>query len=360
MNQRTQVFNVWILGATGRIGRAVAARLAVQGLAVTLVGRGREQLEAVSAGLGKKGEVTIVVADTTTRIAEEIARARPSVVINAIGNYAETAVPIARACMYGGHYVDLAVDLPAMARLLDLHGEAMNAGSTLVTGAGFGVLATEAIVVKLCRDQPVPTHVRVDALASVATEAGVMGEAFAVTTVDVITTGGRRYEGGCLVKTRLGSDPQTITLPDGQIVKSASIPAGELLAAHRASRAQSVSATSALAPTGLVVRALLPVVAVLLSIPALQRFAVGQMARTRLKAAPRPRQHSWGHAVVTWSDGTFREGWLRAGDAMDYTADVLAAIIEAFAEGRGKPGANTPAVAFGPELATAAGGTFIL
>jgi len=110
----------------------------------------------------------------------------------------------------------------------------------------------------------------------------------------------------------------------------------------------------------LVVRALLPVIGALLSIPVLQRFAVRQMARAPLKAATRPRQHSWGHAIVTWPDGTSREGWLRADDGMDYTADVLAAVVVGLADGRGRPGANTPAAAFGSELATAAGGTFIL
>jgi hypothetical protein len=33
-----------------------------------------------------------------------------------------------------------------------------------------------------------------------------------------------------------------------------------------------------------------------------------------LKACPRPREHSWGHARVEWADGTVREGWLRLGD----------------------------------------------
>ncbi|WP_405914950.1 hypothetical protein [Streptomyces sp. NBC_00728] len=78
------------------------------------------------------------------------------------------------------------------------------------------------------------------------------------------------------------------------------------------------------------------------------------------KAAPRPRRHSWGHAVVEWADGTRHEGWLRAGDGMDFTADVTAAVTELLARGVGSPGAWTPAAALGPDLATTAGGTFVL
>lgn len=351
---------IWVLGATGRTGRGVAARLAARGVPTVLVGRDRERLRAAGAELGLGDDVKVVVADTAERMAAEIAKQRPAVVVNTIGEYAETAVPIARACLPGGHYVDLAADLTAMTALLDLHQDAVAAGSTFVTGAGFGVLATEAVVAKLCENHPGASQVRVDALASVAIGAGAIGAAFAATAVDMLTTGGRRYDNGRLVKTRLGADPRQLTLPDGQTVKSAGIPSGELLAAQRASGAPNVRVTSALAPTAPVVRASLPLLATLLSVPALRRFAVSRMARARLKATPRPRQHSWGHAVVTWPDGTSREGWLRADDGLDYTAEVATETAARLARGEGKPGANTPAAAFGPDLATAVGGTFVL
>ncbi|THA71567.1 hypothetical protein E6P78_06495 [Streptomyces sp. A0958] len=360
MKPDTRSDEVWILGATGRIGRAVAARLVAAGVDPVLVGRDRERLREAAAALGRDGGPRIVQADTAERIGDRIGEERPGVVVNTIGDYAATAASIARACMPGGHYLDLAADLAAVPRLLGLHQDATVAGSTLVTGAGFGVLATEAVVVKLCEDRPAPREVRVDALASVAMEAGVVGAAFATTSVDVLTTGGRRYREGRLVRTRLGAGPVTLTLPDGQTVKSAGVPSGELLAAQRASGAPSVTVTSALAPTSPAVRGALPVLGALLSIPALRRLAVARMAGMRMKAAPMPRRHSWGHAVVTWPDGTSREGWLRAGDGMDYTADVAVEIAVRLARGEGRPGAYTPAAAFGPDLATAAGGDFIL
>lgn len=350
---------VWILGATGRIGVAVAARLAARGLPVTLVGRDPARLDKVRTDLGQSDLVKVVVADSSASMAALIAAERPAVVFNAMGSYTETAVPIARACMPGGHYMDLAADLVAIPKLLDLDETARAAGSTLVTGAGFGVLATEAVVAKLCETRPTPTHVRVDALSSVSIEAGVVG-AFADAMVDLVTTGARRYDSGRLVKARLGSDVQVHRLPDGQTLKSAAAPAGELVAAQRISGAPNVTATTGLAPTSPVVRAAVPALAALLSVPSLRRLAVRQMAKAPLKGAPRPRNHSWGHAVVTWADGTSREGWLRADDGMDYTADVAAETAARLARGEGKPGAYTPAAAFGADLATAAGGTFIL
>ncbi|MFJ8794492.1 saccharopine dehydrogenase NADP-binding domain-containing protein [Streptomyces sp. NPDC102462] len=351
---------VWIVGATGRVGRGVTARLAARGLTVVPVGRSRERMLAVGAEAGLRGDAKVVVADSAERIADEIVRGRPRVVVNTMGAFAATAPVIARACMPGGHYVDQANDVVAVERLLALHDEAVRAGSTLVTGAGFGVLATEAVVAKLCEERPVPHRVRVDAVASVAVEAGVLGAALAASITDALTAGGRRYENGRLVMSRLGADPQHLTFPDGESAKSAGVASGELIAAHAASGAPFVTATSALAPTAPLIRALIPPLGRLLSVPALRRLAVDRLGRVRVKAVPRPRKHSWGHAVVEWADGTRHEGWLRADDGMDYTADVTAAVTELLARGAGRAGAWTPAAALGADLATTAGGTFVL
>jgi hypothetical protein len=43
-----------------------------------------------------------------------------------------------------------------------------DAGRTVVTGAGFGVTATESVVVKLCQGRPAPAIVRVDMIPSLA------------------------------------------------------------------------------------------------------------------------------------------------------------------------------------------------
>ncbi|MFG2690489.1 saccharopine dehydrogenase NADP-binding domain-containing protein [Streptomyces sp. NPDC048405] len=349
---------IWILGASGRIGSAVTANLAAQGLKPVLVGRESDgdRLRKTAADLGSR----VVIANGIDIIAAEITRQRPAVVFNGIGNYAQTAPVIARACMPGGDYLDLAADLTAVPRLLDLDQEAEQAGSTLVTGSGFGVLATEAVVIKLCEDRPAPAAVRVDAVASVSLSAGVVGAAFAASMIDMFATGGRRYTDGRMVTSRLGADLQDLTLPDGERAKSAGAPTAELLAAHRASNAPSVTVTTGMAPTSHAVRAVAPLVGKLLSIEPLRRFALSQLAKAKMKESPAPRRHSWGHAVITWADGTRREGWLRADDGMAYTASVAASVAARLARGEGRPGAYTPGALFGAGLAEQAGGQFLL
>ncbi|HEX7307153.1 saccharopine dehydrogenase NADP-binding domain-containing protein [Lentzea sp.] len=343
--------SIWVLGATGRVGRAVVPRLLERGEDVVLVGRESARLREM--GVGRR----VVIADTAERIAKAIEDGRPSVVINTIGDYAETATTIARACVAaGGHYLDQANDLVSVPRLLGLHDEAAKAGSTLVTGAGFGVLATEAAVVALCEGRPVPAGVRVDAVASVAVEEGLLGTALAASIVGVLVTGGRRYRDGTLMRSRLGANARNLLLPDGERATTSEAPTAELLAAQRASGAPDVTAATAIMPAAPALRAALPVAGRLVALGPVRRFVTTRLAGIKAEAAPMPRTHSWGHATATWPDGTTGEAWLKTGEAMDFTADVSAEVAARLARGEGKPGAYTPAAAFGPDLAVAAGG----
>jgi hypothetical protein len=138
------------------------------------------------------------------------------------------------------------------------------------------------------------------------------------------------------------------------------MPLGELIAAQRASGAPDVVAASSEAPSSPVVRAVLPVATGLLTIGAVREFAKGRFARVKLKARKRPREDSWGHARVEWADGTFRAGWLRVGEAQAFTGAVPAEIARRLLAGEGKPGAFTPAALFGPSLAEACGGEYLI
>jgi short subunit dehydrogenase-like uncharacterized protein len=347
---------VWILGGTGRSGRAIATELRSRGITPVLVGRDPDRLSRAAGGDGRT-----VVAGDVPAVVDAIRRRKPAVVINTIGPFTSTAGPIAGA---GAHYIDLANDLAAVSATLARHGT--TDGCTLVTGAGFGVTATESVVVKLCAGMPTPSRVRVDMVPSLAAEAGPLGEALAATLLDGIPGvegggrfQGRRYEGGRLVRARLAGDAADLELPDGVRVTTVSIPLGELIAAQRASGAPSVVAASSEAPSSPVARAVLPVATSLLAIGPLRTFAKRRLAAVQMKARPRPREHSWGHARIEWPGGEVREGWLRLGDAQVFTGAVPAEVARRLLAGEGRPGAYTPAALFGPELAEACGGTYL-
>jgi short subunit dehydrogenase-like uncharacterized protein len=368
---------VWILGGTGRSGRAIATELLSRGLSPILVGRDAARLQNAAAeqdAAAQSGPRTrTVVAASIEDMAAEIQRQQPAVVINTVGPFTTTAGPIARACLTGSHYVDLANDLPAVAALLDLDQQAVAAGKTLVTGAGFGVTATESVVVQLSQqnlnqqNKDAPVKVRVDMVPSLAMEAGVIGEALAGTILDGFPDArgrgryeGRRYENGRLVRARIAGDPASLTLPDGTKVATASMPLGELIAAQRASRAPNVVSASSEAPSSPAVRAVLPLATTLLAIAPVRAFARKRLAGVKLKSRERPREYSYGHARLEWPDGTTREGWVQLGDAQAFTGAVPAEITRRLLAGQGRPGAYTPAALFGPALAEACGASYLI
>jgi len=348
---------IWVLGATGRTGRAVAARLRETGFRPVLVGRDRARLESLAAELGGDPRIVVGTLDATLSI---LAQEAPAVVVNTIGPFTNIAPRVVRACPAGTHYVDVANELAAVSDMLDPHEQAVATDRTLVTGAGFGVLATESVVLQLCAGRPPAARVRVDALASVAVEQGVIGSALAATIIDGVATGFRRVERGRIVRSWLARDLERLTTPDGVTLSTASGPSGELVAAWRASGAASVVAASSYAPTALAVRALIPALSALLRLPPIRRLATGRLARVPVRAQERPREFSWAHARVEWATGATRDGWLRTGDGMDFTAAAAANVAGRLARGEGRSGTYTPGALFGPSLATDAGGQFIL
>ncbi|WP_167104773.1 saccharopine dehydrogenase NADP-binding domain-containing protein [Mycobacterium sp. DL592] len=344
---------VWVLGATGRAGRMIAARLHAAGVSLVLVGRDQGRLERVAVEVG--GAPRLVVGELDETLAR-LAQDAPAVVVNTIGPFTTTATQVARACPKGTHYVDIANELAAVESILDLDRRAVAADQVLVTGAGFGVLATESVVLRLCEGEPRPSQVRVDALASVATDGGALGPALAGTVVEILASGGREVRDGRLVRAAVGAHPVTLSTPDGDVLPTGSGPSGELIAAWRASDADFVIAASFLTPTGALVR-VLPAISAILRIPGVRRLVTSAIARVPLHAGDRPRASSWAHARVWWPSGTVRDGWLQTGEGHEFTAAVAAEVTQRLLLGDGRPGAFTPGALFGAGLAEAAGGT---
>ncbi|WAL65897.1 hypothetical protein ORV05_34425 [Amycolatopsis cynarae] len=86
---------VWLLGGTGRTGRAIAAGLASRGAPIVLVGRDAGRLETAARTVGGR----CVVAGSPTEMAAAIRRERPAVAVNTVGPFQQTAAVIADAVL---------------------------------------------------------------------------------------------------------------------------------------------------------------------------------------------------------------------------------------------------------------------
>ena len=348
---------VWILGAAGRTGRAIAADLSARQVPLVLVGRDARRMHELAEACA--GVARAHVAGSVGAIAEALAASKPAVVVNTIGPFAETAAPITRACAPHTHYLDIGNELDAAIELLGMNDEAARDGRCVVTGAGWGVLATESVVLSLCENQPRAARVRVDAMPFVDSP-GLIGPTLAATIIEGLPAGGRRYQSGRLVRANLGGDFQQLVLPDGSSVATGAVPTADLEAARRASGASDVVAASGTVPSARLVRALMPIVPTLFSLRSVREFAKRRVAAIRVAPIEGPPKSSWAHAKVHWANGRVREGWLRAGDAMSFTTRVAAEVAIRLARGEGRPGVFTPGALFGPGLAVVAGGVFVL
>jgi short subunit dehydrogenase-like uncharacterized protein len=345
---------IWILGATGKGGRAIASELIGGDAEVVLLGRDRDRLAAVAASLG--GQNPTILSSGPAELVALIAAERPTVVVNTIGPFGETSTPLARACLAAGsHYVDLANELAPVQALLNMDGDAKNRGVTLVTGAGFGVLATEALVIELRSGRPAAAHATVAAMPTV----DGLGSAVLASVIDAVAYGGRRYRDGQLVRTRLGAEHARIPLPDLPAIHGLAVPTGELEAARRASGADNVVAYSSEVPSGRTVRAVLPMLSALLAAPPIRAGAQRLVRRLRLTPPVKSGDISWAYARLEWSDGTHREAWLRTGEGYSFTARVAAHTATRISGGQVDPGAFTPGALFAADLARSAGAQII-
>ena len=354
--------DIWILGATGRSGSAIARKLIERGIEPVLVGRNRETLDAQSHAHGTRSVVAESVADIARAIRDE----RPAVVVNTVGPFQQTGAALAAVTTAAGHYVDLANDLGTVLAHRRLDDEIRRSGHTIVTGAGFGVTATESLVTRMTADRGDAREVRIDMIPSMAVPAGRVGEALAGSLVDGLPGvpgggrfQGRRITGSALAPAPLGGAPVTLVTPDGDEVTTGLMPLGELLAAQRACGAPAIESASSEAPrgfAGLAMRRMMP----LMHVGPLRRGTARLLSRITTPGSTAPRRHSWAHARITWADGTTDHGWLRWGEASDVTAAVASEVAVHLAEGQGSPGVYTPAELFGAELAESCGGVYSL
>jgi short subunit dehydrogenase-like uncharacterized protein len=307
--------DVLLLGAAGTMGRLVAAELAERGMSIGLAGRDAEALTQLAPRLSPRGarsEVfTVDVADQES-VTEAAAQAR--VVLSTVGPFTRSAGQVVEACLaVDVSYVDIANEWSAVRHLLDRDGEARGRGVTLVSGAGFGVVATEALVLRLLGDSAItPDRVRVAGAPGVASRS----EGVAATIREAMGQGAISYRDGQVVREPLGTGATVLTFGgEGRSVFPG--PVGDLEAARMASGAPEVVA-----------------------------YVPDPSARGADSAS-----YAW--AEVSWPDGRVETAELRLGDGNAATASIAAETVAQVLAREGS-GAWTPCRLFGAALLTQA------
>ncbi|MDF3294282.1 saccharopine dehydrogenase NADP-binding domain-containing protein [Streptomyces silvisoli] len=306
-----------VLGASGTTGGLIAGHLVRRGANVVLAGRDARRLGETAARLGS-GTVSTVTVDLTDPDSLAAAVGAGRVLVNTVGPFARLAPPVVTACLDAGTaYLDLANERTAVRALLERDTEARKRGVALVTGAGFGPAATEALVLAILGRGVRPAAV---AVASAATSA-YDTEGVRSTVTEAVAEGATLYRAGELVHTPLGEGATTLTF-GGAARTVIPVPVGDLEAARQASGAPDITAYAVPRGTG------------------------------------EPEDRSYGYAEITDEEGRSHVAELSTGEGFAFTAALA---VETATRLLDAPvaGAWTAARLLGPELVASLPGTTI-
>lgn len=148
-------FDLVLVGASGFVGRLVAAELAGQlalsaggALQVALAGRNPRRLAAVAAGIpGAEGWPRLEVDVLDQRAAWALAE-RSRVIVTTVGPYLRLGFPLAAACAaVGTDYCDLTGEVLFVRRCVEqLHDQALAQGARLVHACGYDSVPSDLAV----------------------------------------------------------------------------------------------------------------------------------------------------------------------------------------------------------------------
>ncbi|WP_156755640.1 saccharopine dehydrogenase family protein [Actinokineospora pegani] len=323
-----------IYGATGYTGRLIAHRAKEAGLEFTVAGRHAARVAALADELGVPAAVFPIGDDRELRAG----LAGAAVVLNAAGPFGRTAEPMMRACVRSGaHYLDTTAEYATFAFAESLGDAATAAGVMLLPGAGWDVVPSDCLAAHTARRVSRPHTLKIGLKlyrGPDPEEAFTGGSMFSRGS---LASNGSIGELGALVR----ADGRITTLPEPTTSlldygdgpeSSVLLPMGDLVTAWRSTGVPNIEVyfengrALPVPPSDL---------AVLPEGPTEQQRALG-----RSRAA----------AEVTDRDGTVARSFVDTPTGYGFTQLSTVEIARRVLDGDLKPGFQSPASAYGPEL----------
>lgn len=141
---------VLLYGASGYSGREIATHMAAD-VDLVLAGRDAERVRDVAEPLGIRWRQFALGDQNGVRAA----LSDVDVLLNAAGPFAETALPLAEACIATGtHYCDVGGEWPVFAALMELDAVARQAGIVLLPGLGLTIAASDCLLARATERWP--------------------------------------------------------------------------------------------------------------------------------------------------------------------------------------------------------------
>ena len=317
-----------IYGATGYTGRMAAERAKTLGLDFEIAGRNRRTLASLADALAVPFRVFAADADAAQSLAGI------DVLLNFAGPFAQTAVPLMRACLEAGvDYLDITAEINVYRLAERLGAEAAEAGVMLLPGVGWDVVPTDCLAVHVAQRVQEPRSLNVALQVP-----GSMSRGSAMSVSEIIGAGLMARVDGHLVPTP-DAQPQYFDFGEGPVL-CAPLSFGDLVTGWHS--------------TGILNIAMFVHVSG-------DAFPEGEVSLLPDGPTEEQRDAHRARAVaeVTAADGTVVRSMIETVNGYSYTPLAAVEAASRVLEGEHRPGFETPARIFGKGFAETIAGTTI-
>lgn len=340
-----------LYGANGYTGELIARHARDYNLHPTLAGRKKEAIEP----LAKKLNLPYLIfdLDDSSNLIDIFKKFK--LVVNCAGPFQFTAKPIIEACLVTEtHYIDINGDLSVFEMIHKYDEAAKKKGIMLLPGAGFDVVPTDCLALKLKKFLPDATHLQL-AFASVG---GAISHGTATTMINKLGMGGAVRREGKIEHRPLGHKSMWIQAGEERFFVM-TIPWGDVYTSYITTHIPNVDVYTK------VPRRLYYMLKLQFAFNWLLRkkFLRNYLQKKINKRAPGPSDEKREKAFsIVWGKATNAHGnevttYIKTSDGYTLTLHSSLIIAKKILEGNFKVGFQTPALAYGEQLVAEVPGT---
>ncbi|MFC7341978.1 saccharopine dehydrogenase family protein [Saccharopolyspora griseoalba] len=335
--------NWMIYGASGYTGRLIADLAIERGERPVLAGRDPAKVAAIAAPRGLPYRIFDL--SDPERVAEQLRDV--DVVAHCAGPFSATSEPMISGCLRSGtHYLDITGEIDVFEAAFARDAEAREAGVVLVPGSGFDVVPTDCLAAMVAAELPGATRLDLAFQASGGISGGTLKSA-----LEGAGMGGRARVDGDICAVPLAWRRREVPFPSGSRTVT-SLPWGDVSTAFHSTGIGTITTYTRMPGLDRIPsRGSGPVRALLGSAPVQRagKAAIGALVRGPGRAH---RSRSWVEVYAEASDESGRavSAALIGPDTYDLTADAVVRAVGALHSERPRPGAHTPATAFGADF----------
>ncbi len=333
-----------LYGANGYTGRLIADLAADYGLQPILSGRNENEIRLLASQL----KCSYQIADLNNQAQLNNILSQVPVVLHAAGPFHQTAKPMIEACLQTNtHYLDITGEIPVFEMAKTYNTAAERNKLMIMPGAGFDVVPTDCLSLYLKNRLPDAIDLKI-AFASLG---GSLSHGTATTMADSLGEGSAARVNGKIVKTSLGQKGMWVDFGSKKIFVM-SIPWGDISTAYHSTNIKNIETYTAISPN----------IYRLLKLQGLYNWALKTMVirnliKRKIKNRPagpsgvaRSKAKSLVWAQVQNADGKKLHATLSGPDGYTLTAHSSLIITKKVLNGNFKPGYQTPASSYGPDL----------